>query len=365
MNDVIVIGGGQAGLAAGYHLKQSGLTFTILEASAQPAGSWPHYYDSLKLFSPARYSSLPGLPFPGDSERYPLRDEVIAYLTAYAAHLNLPITTNTRVQEVRRQDNTFYLTTTSGTVYQARSVIAATGSFSRPALPRLFGQESFMGKIIHAASYKQPAPYSGKRVVVVGAGNSAVQIAAELAQTATVILATHTPINFTEQRILGRDIHFWFKVTGFDKLPIPSRTGRKKSAKGPRVLDTGVYRAAIEAGKPEHRVMFTRFTPYGVVWADGTPEQVDAVIFATGYQPNLDFLSGLGALDDDGQAIHKAGISVVPGVYFVGLSGQRSFSSATLRGVGADANYVIAHLGRYLRQIQQQQAFLTLVEGKQ
>src|SRR4051812_1864598 len=112
MYDVMVIGGGQAGLAAGYHLKRIGLNFVILEAGDQPTGSWHHYYDSLKLFSPARYSSLPGLSFPGDPERYPCRDEVIAYLERYADHFALPIITNARVEQVNKQNDNFWLTTT-------------------------------------------------------------------------------------------------------------------------------------------------------------------------------------------------------------------------------------------------------------
>ena len=192
--DTIVIGAGQAGLAAGYHLQRAGVSFAILEAGDQPGGSWPAYYDSLRLFSPARYSALPGRPFPGPAGRYPARDEVVAYLRDYAAHFRLPVITGVRVTEVAPAPDGFRVRAANGTVFSARAVVAATGAFHRPSLPALPGQESFGGRIIHSAAYRRPEDFAGQRVIVVGAGNSAVQIAVELADTqggpAEVTLAT-------------------------------------------------------------------------------------------------------------------------------------------------------------------------------
>jgi putative flavoprotein involved in K+ transport len=133
--DAMVIGGGQAGLATGYHLQRDGLRFVILEAGSEATGSWTRYYDSLKLFSPARYSSLPGMPFPGDPERYPTRDEVVDYIRGYARYFHLPIVNNVRVERVEHHDTTFHVFTSQGQTLSARGVIAATGAFSRPALP--------------------------------------------------------------------------------------------------------------------------------------------------------------------------------------------------------------------------------------
>src|SRR5688572_27161374 len=139
--DSVVIGAGQAGLAAGYHLRRSNLRFAMLEAASGPAGAWPHSYDSLTLFSPARYSALPGLPFPGDPDRYPARDEVIGYLRNYALHFELPIIAGTRVQEVRAAREGFEVVDRAGATLEARSVIAATGSFNRRYMPVIAGQE--------------------------------------------------------------------------------------------------------------------------------------------------------------------------------------------------------------------------------
>jgi putative flavoprotein involved in K+ transport len=351
--DTLVIGAGQAGLAAGYHLQRAGQSFSILDAATQPGGSWPQYYDSLRLFSPAGFSSLPGLRFPGDPESYPARDEVIAYLRDYANHFHLPIVTNTRVAHIARENGLFVVQTENGQAFQARSLIAATGSFHRPHLPTIPGQELFGGTILHSYAYQSPMLFHGQRIVVVGAGNSAVQIATELAQVADVSLATRTPVRFVNQRPYGRDVHFWWWLTRLDRRPIDSRLAqwleRRAKNTGRRVLDTGVYRAALAAGRPVQQPMFVRFTENGVAWDDGQAELVDTVIFATGYRPNLDYLAPLGALDAEGQVLHQHGISqTVPGLYFVGLSNQRTYGSATLRGVGSDAAVVVRHLTRHL-----------------
>lgn len=135
MFDTVVIGAGQAGLAASYYLQRAGMRFIVLEASDAPTGSWPHYYESLKLFSPAQYSSLPGYPFPGQASRYPLRDEVSAYLQSYAEHFQFSICFNQEVVRVEPGGSGFQVTTATGEQYQSRAIIAATGPFQQPALP--------------------------------------------------------------------------------------------------------------------------------------------------------------------------------------------------------------------------------------
>lgn len=353
--DTLVIGAGQAGLATGYHLRRSGASFTILEASESAGGSWPHYYASLRLFSPARFSALPGLPFPGDPESYPTRDQAIAYLRQYAAHFQLPVVTGARVVAVTHESNLFVVRTEDGRVFQSRQLIAATGSFHRPYLPELPDQGLFGGTLLHSFAYHDPAPFSGQRVIVVGGGNSAVQIATDLARVARVSLATREPVRFFQQRPFGRDIHSWWWLARLDTSPSDSLLGkifgRLTAGKGSVVLDAGLYKAAIAAGMPDSRRMFMRFTRQGVVWDDQRTEAVDSVIFATGYRPNLQYLAPLGALDAEGEAIHHHGVSLkTPGLGFVGLSNQRTFASATLRGVGADAAVVLQQLRSLQRQ---------------
>jgi putative flavoprotein involved in K+ transport len=338
--DTIVIGAGQAGLATGYRLQQAGLRFLILEAGSEPGGSWPFFYDSLLLNSPARYSSLPGLPFPGDPAHYPRRDEAVAYLRDYAAHFHLPILTGVQVTGVERTRRRFRLTTNRGH-YQAGTVVAASGFFGRPNLPNLPGQADYRGQVLHVADYHRPEPFRGQRIVIVGGANAAVQIGLELAQVAQVTLATRHPIRYAPQRLFGQDVHFWLNLTGLDHT---QWLGDKSTP----VYDPGTYRRSIALGRPDERPIFRRFTEEGVVWSDGRHERVDAVIFATGYRPNLPYLARLGALDEAGQVLQHHGQSTsVPGLFYVGLPRQRSVASATLRGVGTDAGVVVRHLKRY------------------
>jgi putative flavoprotein involved in K+ transport len=347
MFDTLVIGAGQAGLAAGYMLQRTRLDFTLLEAGQSTTGSWPQYYESLTLFSPARFSSLPGMPFPGNPDRYPRRDEVIRYLQSYAQHFHLPVQYHARVKRIERTEQHFRVETTSGNSYEALSVIVATGSFHRPYLPQFSGQDLFQGQLLHAAAYRHPEPFRGQRVLVVGAGESAVQIAVELAQVARVTIASRAPLQYRPQRVFGRDIHFWAWLTGLDRLPL----GRFWERHAPTaVIDTGRYQDPFTKGTLDRQALFQRFTAEGVVWEDGSQEPVDSVIFATGYRHNLDFLADIGAIDAEGQALHRKGISLTTsGLYYLGLNFQQTFASATLRGVGPDAALVVRHLQHWLK----------------
>ncbi|MBM0255937.1 NAD(P)/FAD-dependent oxidoreductase [Micromonospora sp. 4G55] len=354
---VIIVGGGQSGLAAARAALSVGLRPVVLEAGVETVGSWPDYYDSLTLFSPARYSALPGTAFGGsDPDRYPARDEVVAYLRRYAGSLDVDIRTGVCVTAVHPRGTGYLVRTDTGDEIPAAGVIAASGSFGNPHLPELPGREEYAGEVRHVAHYRRPEPYAGKRVIVVGAGNSAVQVAHELVSYASVTLATRAPIQFVPQRIRGRDLHYWLHVTGADRLPRAVLTRLVRHA---AVLDTGVYREAIASGLLARREMFTAFTSDGVVWANGSFEAVDAVIFATGYRPNLDYLAPLETLER-GVPRQVAGVSTThPGLVYLGLEFQRSFSSNTLRGVGRDAAHVVADLAEGVSGATRRRRWLT------
>jgi putative flavoprotein involved in K+ transport len=201
---------------------------------------------------------------------------------------------------------------------------------------------------LHSSQYRRPEEFAGRRVVIVGGGNSAVQIAIELAEHARVTLATRHPLRFMPQRVLGIDMHLWLQRTGLDSAgwARPLLTG----GKGTPVFDTGTYRAQIATGNPDHRPMFSSLDGDHVVWRDGKRERVDVVLLATGYRPGVGYLDELGALDGDGHPLHRGGISTThQGLGYVGLEWQRSFASATLRGVGADARHVLARLVKLTR----------------
>lgn len=344
---VLIIGGGQSGLAAARAARDHHLRPIVLEAGERAVGSWPHYYNSLALFSPAQFSGFPGFTFPGDGDRYPTRDEVVTYLENYAESLDVEIRTNTRVRAVESDGDGFAVHTTGGDTLAAPALVAASGSFANPHLPTLPGSETFAGTIAHVADYRDPSQYQGKRVIVVGGGNSAVQVAVELARTAAVTLASRQPLQFWEQRINGLDLHHALVETGFDLLP-PYWLAQLVTAT--LVIDTGGYQQAFATGLLDRRPMFTRFTDDGIEWPDGSREQVDAVLFATGYRPALEYLRPLGALDQTGAPLHAGGLSMTHmGLAYLGLEFQRSFSSNTLRGVHRDAEHVMAPLAAHIR----------------
>jgi putative flavoprotein involved in K+ transport len=265
----------------------------------------------------------------------------VDYLRTYAGCLDADIRTHHRVDAVTRDEGVFTVHT-ADTTLAAPVVIAASGGFSRPNRPALPGLDTFTGTVLHSSDYREPSPFAGQRIVVVGAGNSAVQIATELAEHAHVTLATRTPIKFAPQRPLARDVHFWSAAIGFDHLPIGHLLRGKPASP---VIDSGRYRAAVHAGRPDQRRMFTTIDGSEVVWADGKRETVDTILLATGFQPGLSYLDSIGALDATGHPRHNRGLSTThSGLGYVGLEWQRSFASATLRGVGRDAEYVVKHV---------------------
>jgi putative flavoprotein involved in K+ transport len=342
---IVIIGAGQSGLTAAHAISQAGLHPLVLEAGPRTAGAWPSYYDSLRVFSPAKFSQIAEhRPFDGDPDRYPSRDEVAAYLEDFAAGLDAEIRTDTPVVDVTAAGTGYTVHTATGEAIEAAGIVAASGSFTNPHRPHFPGQDTFIGQVLHAAEYRNPAPFTGQRVVVVGAGNSAVQIACELAAHATVTLASHQPLTLVEQRPGGKDLHYAL-TAGFDHLPAEWFA---RFASGPLAIDVGGYRDAFDQGLLDRREVFTRFEGDKLIWADGTPEQVDAVVFATGYRPSLPYLASLGALDAHGMPRHSCGISTThPGLVYLGLEFQRSFASNTLRGVAADAADVIPPLVAY------------------
>ena len=345
--EVVVIGAGQSGLAAAHALQARGVSPVVLEAGDRAAGSWPCYYDSLRAFSPAGFNAMPGMPFPGDSDRYPARDEVADYLESYAAALAVEIRTGTRVATVSEDDHEFVVVTADGRRLRAAGIVAASGSFSSPYRPAFPGQESFTGEITHVASYRNPAGYAGKRIIVVGAGDSAAQVANELAPLAQVTLATRHPLRFIPQRIGGKDVHHWLGETGFDSLPAE---WLDKITEGSVITDSVGIRETLADGLLDVRPVFASLDGDHVIWNERERERADAVVLATGYRPSLGYLRELGALDAGGAPLHAGGISTTHlGLVYLGLEYQRSFASNTLRGVSADASAVIAPLVAWIR----------------
>ena len=290
---------------------------------------------------------MPGMPFPGPPDHYPGRDDVADYLERYAAGLDVEIRTNTRVEAIQQDGRGFLVFTEGGQAMRASGIVAASGSFSNPYRPSFPGEGTFTGELSHVADYRKPAPYAGQRVVVVGAGDSAAQVANELAPVATVTIATRHPLRFIPQRLGDQDVHYWLRTTGFDTLPA---VWLSKITGGSVVTDSVGFESTLAEGRVDRRPMFIALDGERVVWSDGERESVDAIILATGYRPSLPYLRELGALDDHGAPKHVGGISSTHvGLVYVGLEFQRSYASNTLRGVGDDARAVIAPLVAWIR----------------
>ncbi|RKT88536.1 putative flavoprotein involved in K+ transport [Saccharopolyspora antimicrobica] len=341
MSRVIVIGGGQSGIAAAQALLERGARPLVLESGPKATGSWPHYYDSLTLFTPAWFNALPGAPLPGDPNRYPTGAEVADYLRSRAESLDCEIRTGHRVTSVTSDPAGFLVRTEHGAELTGTAVVAATGIFGNPHRPELPALDGYTGVVRHSADYRSPEPFAGQRVVVVGAGNSAVQIAVELAEHAEVTLATRKPIQYATNQPIPGDSRFWSVLSAAARLPLGPLLGHGTIP----VVDIAGYKAAIDAGKPDRREMFVAAEGTSLRWPDGTAEHVDAVILATGYRPALDYLRPLGVLDEAGRPRQRHGISHThPGLTFVGLEHQRSILSGTMHGCGRDARHVARRL---------------------
>jgi Predicted flavoprotein involved in K+ transport len=287
------------------------------------------------------------MPFPGAPDPYPGRDEVSDYLEHYAARLDVEVQTTTRVRTIQQEGREFIVFTEDGQALRASGIVAASGSFSNPYRPSFPGEEAFTGELSHIADYRNPGPYAGQRVIVVGAGDSAAQVANELAPVARVTLATRHPVRFIPQRLGGQDIHYWLRETGFDTLPAEWLI---KITSGAVVTDSVGFQQTLAEGRVDRREMFIALEGREVVWSDRQRESVDAIILATGYRPSLEYLRELGALDAHAAPVHVGGISATHlGLVYLGLEFQRSYASNTLRGVSEDARAVIAPLVAWIR----------------
>jgi putative flavoprotein involved in K+ transport len=297
--DVIVIGGGQAGLAAGYYLRRSGLTHVILDAQEGPGGAWRHGWDSLALFSPAQWSSLPGWIMPGGTHEYPGRDAVLAYMAEYERRYNLPVHRPVRVSAVRPESDSLLLDTDSG-IYTTRTVISATGSWEQPYIPHYPGRDLFRGMQIHSAYYRSPAPFAGKRVLIVGGGNSGAQILAELSQVATPTWVARRPPVFMPDDVDGR--YLFDVATRQYQAQVAADRGDSAAADSLRATVTGglgnivmvpPVKEVRDRGVLHTVLPFTGFTETGVKWSDGTETPVNAVIWCTGFRHALGHLRPL------------------------------------------------------------------------
>ncbi|MCX5406626.1 ArsO family NAD(P)H-dependent flavin-containing monooxygenase [Streptomyces sp. NBC_00335] len=334
--DVVVIGGGQSGLAAGYHLRRLGVEFTILDAQAGAGGAWQHTWDSLHLFSPAAYSSLPGRFMPAqEGEVYPDAAHVVSYLADYEKRYELPVRRGVSVDAVHRDGEHLRVETDTGD-WQARAVISATGTWTRPFLPATPGRREFAGRQLHTVQYRSPGEFAGQRVIVVGGGNSGAQIAADLAGTADLTWVTQRPPRYLPDDIDGRAL--FDAATARRRALDAGRTDTGGIASLGDIVAVPPVRTARDAGLLHAQRMFSRLTPDGAVWQDGTSAQADAIIWCTGFRPALAHFAPL-HLRGSGGHIATVGTRAAdePRLHLLGYGDWTGPASATLIGVGRPA----------------------------
>lgn len=342
--DVIVIGGGQAGLAMGYELKEQGSRFAILDAASEPAAAWRARWDSLRLFTPVRYDSLRGLPFPGNRESHPGRDDVVAYLVDYAREFELPVELDTIVRTVR-SDGAGFVVETDGCSWKADQVVVATGPFQLPRVPAMAERLDPSVKQLHSAAYRSPHDVPGGPVLVVGGGNTGFQIAEELGLTHEVHLSVGSRQLPLPQRLLGRSVFWYLKATGLMAKTVTSRIGRRM--RGRETLVGSSPRRARAAGV-HMRPRTTGVDGAMVRFADGTQMSPSAVVWATGFAMDHSWLD-LPIFDVEGRAEHDRGVTAVPGLYFLGLPWQYTRGSALLGWVKDDAAYLATRIAEHAR----------------
>jgi putative flavoprotein involved in K+ transport len=343
--DIVVIGAGQAGLAVGYYLRRTPYTWVILDAEPSPGAAWRHGWDSLRLFSPAQWSSLPGWPMSASTDGTPTRDDVLDYFAAYEARYTLPIQRPLHVQTVRRGDGALLVESDRG-VYRARAVVSTTGTWSKPYIPQYPGQELFRGIQIHSADYRTPALFAGKRVLVIGGGNSGAQILAEVSQVAEVTWVTPESPHFLPDDVDGR-VLFERATERFRSMQegqlIEPAGGLGDIVMVPSVKEARA-RGVLHSVRP-----FSTFTPDGVRWSDGRETIVDAVIWCTGFRPALDQLAPLDIVEANGHITVRGTRAVrEPRLWLVGYGEWTGFASATILGVGRTARATVTEIDAVL-----------------
>jgi putative flavoprotein involved in K+ transport len=349
--DTVVIGGGQAGLSAGYHLARRGLPFVILDADARIGDHWRDRWDSLKLYSPARYDSLPGMRFPAPSSHWPTGREMADYLEAYARRFDLQVRSGTRVDRVEPVEGGFVVSTNGGGRIAARQVVVATGPFRRPNIPAFATELDPSIRQLHSHEYRNPSQLREGPVLVVGLSHSGADIALEAATTGHPTFLSgkshgQMPIQVTDRKraMLGWPVvEFVFGHV----LTLRTPMGRKMR---PEVREGGgpLLRVRLgdldRAGVERHDEKTVGVRDGRPMLADGRVLDVATVIWATGYRPDYSFVAAP-IVGDDGWPVEERGVSpTVPGLYFLGVPFQYAFSSMLVAGAGRDARFVVERI---------------------
>jgi putative flavoprotein involved in K+ transport len=345
----VVIGGGQAGLSVGYHLRQHGRSFVILDAGARIGDNWRKRWDSLRLYSPARRDALPGMPFPARSTAYPTKDEMADYLEAYAARFELPLRSGTPVDTLAKE-NGRYVAAAGDQRFEADNVVIATGVFQKPHLPGFAGELDPGIRQLHSNDYRNLSQLQPGPVLVVGASHSGADIAFEAASEHEVILSGkdtgQLPVSVESRR--GRMLFRGLFFAGTHIITADTPIGRKA---GPHLRHGGApllrYRRSDlrKAGVERVLVRTVGVKDGRPVLDDGRVLDVANVVWCTGFRPDYSWIRFPFELGEDGYPVQYRGVvSSSPGLYVVGIPFLHSFTSMLIGGAGRDAERVARHI---------------------
>jgi putative flavoprotein involved in K+ transport len=349
--ETVVIGGGQSGLAVGYHLRRRGVPFLILDENQNVGDVWRRRWDSLRLFTPARYSSLPGMVFPGSPSTYPTKDQTAEYFAAYARHFELPIRSSVKVDRLSAAGDRFELVFGDGLLC-ARNVVIATGAYHHPRIPAFASSLDASIVQLHSSAYRNRSQLRDGPVLVVGAGNSGAEIATELARDHRIWLSG--PDTGQEPTRAGSipDRFFtpimWLMATQLKVTNPLGRRLRDHFLDPPRGIPLGrVRRKDIIAAGIEPVARTTGIRNGFPVLEDGRVLEASNVIWCTGYTPDFSWVDLPFPTNPQGFPIQERGVvPSIPGLYFIGLLFLYSLSSALIGGVGRDAGYIADHIVR-------------------
>lgn len=347
--DILVIGGGQAGLAIGYHLSKKSHTFQILERHQHIGDSWRIRYDSLKLFSPREFSALPGLKVPGGPNGFATKNEIADYLESYSKHFALPIVTGVGVQKLEQFKNGFQATTDSGEIITSRIAIIASGAFEKPSIPAIAKKLDPSVQQFSAVSYKNPGQVAQGTVLVVGDGATGRQIALELSRTHSVILAHGRRRSVTPDFIFGKNNFWWMELLGLSRASRHSVVGkyfmRVDPFPGLNLTFFNLRRHGIRIVKRLSGIDGNKVT-----FANGASHEVSTVIWATGYHDDTSWVNIPEIIDERGNFIQERGLTSLKNLFFIGKTWQWTRGSALLFGVTRDAEYLLSFIKKSLNQ---------------
>jgi putative flavoprotein involved in K+ transport len=314
----------------------------ILDAGPEIGHAWRSRWDSLRLFTPAQYSSLPGMAFPSPRDTFPAKDNVAQYLQAYASAFNLPVRLNARVTSLTKRDGE-YLLATADEGFTARHVVVATGPFQVPFVPPAAEDLDDTVTQMHSADYRSPDQLPHGQVLVVGGGNSGFQIAEELAATRKVDIAVGRRVPSLPQRLLGKDLFWWLTGVGFMKVSTDSRLGRRLAK---RDVLIGSSARKLRRSGVTLRKRLTKAVGRHALFEDGSEQDVDAIVWATGYRSDFSWIDIPGVKGAGDRIVHRRGVTDASGLFFLGLTWQHTRGSALIGFVNDDATYIASRIDR-------------------